>query len=119
MSSPKSYVIGAHAFRGYLYLRDAEFSIRDIAAKLGYAQPRIFARQIECVLGERPSKVRHSLEIQECVKRVITWLTEREGITDEPGSPRHRSGIPLNPSGRAAESAGRDFSDEGESQKNE
>lgn len=35
VNSPKSFVIGARVFRGYLYLRDDCFSVRDVAAKLG------------------------------------------------------------------------------------
>jgi AraC-like DNA-binding protein len=89
MSSPKSYVVGARAFRGYLYLRDADFSVRDIAAKLGYTHPRIFAHQIECVLGERPSKIRRSLEIEECVQKLVTWFSAREGMGHELCFPTH------------------------------
>jgi len=89
MSSPKSYVVGARAFRGYLYLRDAGFSVRDIAAKLGYTHPRIFAHQIECVLGDRPSRIRRSLEIEECVQKLVTWFSAREGANDELCFPTH------------------------------
>jgi AraC-like DNA-binding protein len=78
MNSPKSYVVGARVFKGYLYLRDAGFSIRDIAAKLGYTHPRIFAHQIECVFGERPSRIRHSLEIHAAVERLVSWFSTRD-----------------------------------------
>ena len=74
LNSPKSFVIGARVFRGYLYLRDAGSSIGDVAAKLGYTQSRIFARHIECVLGECPSKVRHSLSTVEAGRRVMAWF---------------------------------------------
>jgi AraC-like DNA-binding protein len=74
LNSPKSFVIGARVFRGYLYLRDAGFSIGDVAVKLGYTHPRIFARHIECVLGGCPSKVRHSLGTVEAVRTVMAWF---------------------------------------------
>jgi AraC-like DNA-binding protein len=74
LNSPKSFVVGAHVFRGYVYLTDAGFSIGDVAIKLGYSHPRIFARHIECVLGERPSKVRDSLGNGEVVGRLVSWL---------------------------------------------
>jgi AraC-like DNA-binding protein len=78
MNSPKSYVVGAHIFRGYLYLNDIGFSIRDIAAKLGYTHPRIFAHQTECVLGEPPSKIRHSLDLETAIERLVAWFSSRE-----------------------------------------
>ena len=74
LNSPKSFVVGARVFRGCIYLRDAGFSIRDVAIKLGYTHPRIFARHIECVLGECPSKLRHSLDDEEAVSRLVSWL---------------------------------------------
>jgi len=90
MSSPKSYVVGARVFRGYLYLRDAGFSVRDIAAKLAYTHPRIFAHQIESVFGERPSRVRHSLKLGDAVDRLASWFSAPEPPYFEPPS-RHTS----------------------------
>jgi AraC-like DNA-binding protein len=85
LNSPKSFVIGARVFRGYVYLRDAAFSIGDVAAKLGYTHPRIFARHIECVLGECPSKVRHSLSTVEAIHTVMAWLAFPDrGLTSCP-----------------------------------
>lgn len=78
LSSPKSFVVGARVFRGLLYLRDAGFSIRDIASKLGYTHPRIFAHQIECVLGQRPSDIRHSNDISEPVTMLLEWFSGPE-----------------------------------------
>jgi len=74
LNSPKSFVIGARVFRGCVYLRDAGFTIGDIAIKLGYTHPRIFAHHIECVLGECPSKVRQSLDDEGAVVRIVSWF---------------------------------------------
>jgi AraC-like DNA-binding protein len=74
LNSPKSFVIGARVFRGYVYLRDAGFSIGDVAIKLGYTHPRIFAHHIECVLGDSPSKIRRSLDDGDAVNRIVSWL---------------------------------------------
>ena len=76
LNSPKSFVVGARVFRGYVYLRDVSFSIGDVAIKLGYTHPRIFAHHIECVLGECPSKF------------VILWTTRRRSIGSCPGLAR-------------------------------
>lgn len=97
MNSPKSFVVGAHVFRGYLYLKDVGFSIRDIAAKLGYTHPRIFAHQTECVLGEPPSKIRHSLDMDTAVQRLVVWLSSPgringKGCLDSP-TPLSRSTV--------------------------
>jgi AraC-like DNA-binding protein len=74
MNSPKSFVVGARVFRGYLYLRDDGCSVRDVAAKLGYSHPRIFAHQLECVLGERPSSIRHAPDKSGSVDRLVDWF---------------------------------------------
>jgi AraC-like DNA-binding protein len=83
LNSPKSFVVGAHVFRGYLYLQDIGFSIRDIAAKLGYTHPRIFAHQIEHVLGERPSTIRKAFHMEDAVERLVEWFSSREGMKGE------------------------------------
>jgi len=74
LNSPKSFVIGARVFRGYVYLRDVGFSIADVAMKLGYTHPRIFAHHIECVLGDSPSKVRRTLDDGDTVNRIVAWF---------------------------------------------
>jgi len=80
LSSPKSFVVGARVFRGFLYLGDDGFSVRDIAAKLGYAHARIFAHQITCVFGKRPSAIRRSLDTSGCIERLFTWFCpEQDG----------------------------------------
>lgn len=81
LNSPKSFVVGAHVFRGYIYLKDIGFSVRDIAAKLGYTHPRIFAHQIECVFGERPSRVRRTMGMEDAVQRLVLWFSSRERIS--------------------------------------
>lgn len=83
LSSPKSFVVGAHVFRGYIYLKDIGFSISDIAAKLGYTHPRIFARQIGCVLGQPPSKIRHSLEMESVAQRLVAWFSSPGGMNGD------------------------------------
>ena len=82
LNSPKSFVVGARVFRGYVYLRDAGFSIGDVAIKLGYTHPRIFARHIESVLGDSPSKVRHSLDDGETVNRIVSWVASPTGSSN-------------------------------------
>jgi len=92
LNSPKSFIVGARAFRGYIYLRDVSFSIRDVAVKLGYTQPRIFAQHIECVLGECPSKLRNSLDDAEATTRIVSWLASS---TARGGLPRYDSAGPV------------------------
>jgi AraC-like DNA-binding protein len=74
LNSPKSFVVGARVFRGYLYLPDQGFSVRDVAAKLGYSHPRIFAHQLECVLGKRPSTIRRAPVSNDSADRLVEWF---------------------------------------------
>ena len=92
-SSPKCFVVGARVFRGYLYLQDAGSSIRDVAAKLGYMHPRVFAHQIERVLGERPSRVRNCIGVQEILRRLELWFLQNYGV-DSPLVATDRSNGP-------------------------
>jgi AraC-like DNA-binding protein len=80
LNSPKHFVVGAHVFKGFLYLKDIGLSVRDIAAKLGYTKPRIFARQIQCILGEPPSIIRKSLGSDDAVQSLIEWLGSDRGV---------------------------------------
>jgi AraC-like DNA-binding protein len=74
LNSPKSFVVAARVFRGYVHLRDVSFSIADVATKLGYTHPRIFAHHIECVLGNCPSNVRRSLDDADAIDRIVSWF---------------------------------------------
>jgi AraC-like DNA-binding protein len=74
LNSPKSFVVGARVFRGYVYLRDIGFSIGDVATKLGYTHPRIFAHHVESVLGASPSRIRHSLDDSAAQSRIVAWF---------------------------------------------
>jgi AraC-like DNA-binding protein len=77
LNSPKSFVVGARVFRGYVYLRDIGFSICDVATKLGYTHPRIFAHHVESVLGASPSRIRHSLDNSTAQSRIVAWFGAR------------------------------------------
>jgi AraC-like DNA-binding protein len=77
LNSPKSFVVGARVYRGYVYLRDVGFSICDVATKLGYTHPRIFAHHVESVLGESPSRIRHSLDASAAQSRIVAWFGAR------------------------------------------
>jgi AraC-like DNA-binding protein len=87
LTSPKSFVIGARVLRGYLYLSDSGYSISDVAMKLRYTHPRIFARHTESVLGECPSRVRYVLESRVAVRRILAWLGVPRPF-DEAGEPQ-------------------------------
>jgi AraC-like DNA-binding protein len=84
LSSPKSFLVGARVFRGYLYLRDTGFSVRDVASKLGYTHPRIFSHQIESVLGGPPSKVRRAIKSAEVAGLLLSWFGVSDGLCASP-----------------------------------
>jgi AraC-like DNA-binding protein len=78
LASPRHFVVGARAFRGYLYLRDSGFSIRDVASKLGYTHPRIFAHQMELVFRMRPSALRHVSDVEQPMREVVRCLSRAD-----------------------------------------
>jgi AraC-like DNA-binding protein len=78
LASPKHFVVGARAFRGYLYLSDSGFSIRDVSTKLGYTHPRIFAHQFESVFQMRPSALRRLSDPRESLRQIMNWLCRGE-----------------------------------------
>jgi AraC-like DNA-binding protein len=74
LGSPKRLLVAAKLLRGYGYLKDPGYSIGDVAKKLGYRNPRIFAEHSIEVFGLRPSRVRTHLTQDAAVGRLIAWL---------------------------------------------
>lgn len=75
LRQPKKLFIAARLLRAHAYMRDPGYSIEDVALKLGYSHPRIFARHAIQVLELRPTKARHRLNDEEIVKRLVDYIT--------------------------------------------
>lgn len=74
LGSPKKLLVAAKLLRGYGYLKDPGYSIRDVAKKLGYRNPRIFGEHSSDVFGLRPSRLRTHLTPDAAVERLVAWL---------------------------------------------
>ena len=74
LSSPKKLLVAAKVLRACGYLADPTYSVRDVAKKLGYLNPRIFARHCVDVSGLTPSRLRTRLAAESVVERLLAWL---------------------------------------------
>jgi AraC-like DNA-binding protein len=72
--SPRRLFIAARVLRGYAYMRDPGYTVGDIAAKLGYSDPRVFTRHTLLALSMRPTEVRKRLQDDELVSRLVEWI---------------------------------------------
>lgn len=75
--SPKKMLTAAKLVRGYAYLGDPGYTVRDVALKLGYRYPRIFTEHAVDVFGVTPSRLRSHLSASDAVSRVLQWLEVR------------------------------------------
>jgi AraC-like DNA-binding protein len=77
LPSPANFLIAAKVWHGYSYLRESSHSVRDIAFKLGYGQPRLFVSHVMMVFGLLPSALRARLSVAEARECVSNWLNEK------------------------------------------
>jgi AraC-like DNA-binding protein len=76
--SPKKILTAAKLLRGYSYLGDPGYSIREVAMKLGYRHPRIFTEHSVEVFGVTPSRLRLHLAPSDAVSKMLDWLQIRK-----------------------------------------
>lgn len=81
LRQPKKLFIAARLLRAHAYMRDPGYSIEDVALKLGYSHPRIFARHAIQVLELRPTKARHRLNDGEIVRRLVDYIIDEDDPT--------------------------------------
>jgi AraC-like DNA-binding protein len=74
LGSPKRLLRAAKLLRAFGYLRDRGYSVRDVAKKVGYRNPRLFGEHTIDVFGLTPSRVRSHLTPEEAVRRLLAWL---------------------------------------------
>lgn len=74
LGSPKRLLRAAKLLQACAYLGDRGYSVRDVAKKVGYRNPRLFGEHTVEVFGLTPSRVRTHLTQDEAVKRLLTWL---------------------------------------------
>lgn len=79
LTSPKNLLIAARALRAFSYLRDPGYSVSDVAAKLGYLQPRILGNHALKVFGLKPARARRRMSEAEALARVLEFTRGSEG----------------------------------------
>lgn len=72
--SPKKLLIAAKLSRALTYLRDPGYSVREIAIKLGYRQPRILTAHVLEVFELTPSRLRSRLTEEDAIAQLVRWM---------------------------------------------
>jgi AraC-like DNA-binding protein len=83
LGSPKKLVIAAKLLRAAAYLRNPGYSVRDVAAKVGFKYSRKFTHHCVAVFGMNPGRVRKRLAEEDSLALVRKWLTEGFADDDE------------------------------------
>lgn len=80
LCSPKKLLMVAKLTRGLTYLRDPGYSVREVAAKLGYRHSRILTAHASEVFQITPSRIRSRLTEDEAVSILIHWVNLPETL---------------------------------------
>jgi transcriptional regulator GlxA family with amidase domain len=72
--SAKRILIAARVLRAHAYMREPGYSVRTVAAKLGYSHPRILARHTYQALGVKPRHLRRRMSDDAVVVRLVDWM---------------------------------------------
>ena len=83
-ASPKKLLVAARLVRSLAYLRDPGYSVREVAAKLGYRHPRILTSHIIEVFGITPSRLRTRLTEDDALALLVRWMDIPEGAPAAP-----------------------------------
>ena len=82
--SPKKLLVAAKLGRGLTYLRDPGYSVREIATKLGYRQPRIFTAHVLEVFEVTPTRLRSRISEDDAIAVLVRWMNipaSQTGVT--------------------------------------
>jgi hypothetical protein len=72
--------------RGLTYMRDPGYTLREVAAKLGYRHPRILTAHALEVFNVTPSRIRSRLTDDDAIAMLIRWID----LPDSSVKPRQR-----------------------------
>jgi AraC-like DNA-binding protein len=79
LASARLLIFGARFTRALHYMRDPGYQLDDITRKVGYANPRLFARQVRAVTGLTPSAMRATVEPERALQLLTARLCRRKG----------------------------------------
>ena len=89
LAPPRHLFIGARVLHAYLYLRDNDVTVADVAKKVGYRNTFVMTQHIASAFNLKPNALRQLRDENEVLDRLVTWLRmpaeEEAGIAD--GSP--------------------------------
>ncbi len=74
LGSPKKLMVASRLCRGLTYLKDPGYSVKEVAAKLGYRHSRIFTAHVIDVFEMTPSRLRSRVADDDALALLIRWL---------------------------------------------
>lgn len=80
LASARMMLLGARIVRAMYYMQDPGCLLDDIARKLGYESPRLFARQVRAATGMMPSVLRETTEPEMLMEQLAARLCRRGEI---------------------------------------
>lgn len=83
LASARTLLLGARLTRALYYMRDPGFLLDDVTRKLGYASPRLFARQVRAVTGMTPSALRERMRPEDFTVQLTALLSRRGDGNDD------------------------------------
>jgi AraC-like DNA-binding protein len=74
LGSAKKLLVAARLSRSLTYLKDPGYSVREVAAKLGYRHARIFTAHVIEVFEMTPSRLRSRMSEEDALAHLIRWI---------------------------------------------
>lgn len=75
LGTPSRLVKGAKLLQAYAFLRDAGYSLEDVARKCGFSSRQLFARHVRELSGMQPRELRRRVAPERFVEMLAAWLT--------------------------------------------
>ena len=75
IASPKLLVVSARVERAHYIMRSTNLDVSAVARRVGYASPRLFARQVALVTGWPPTAFRYTVTADDLVRRLVAALS--------------------------------------------
>jgi AraC-like DNA-binding protein len=79
ITSPKLLVVSARVERAHHLMRSSSADVATVARRLGYASPRLFARQVALASGWPPTAFRYTVTADELFARLTSALSAAAG----------------------------------------
>lgn len=84
LASARVLIFTARLAQAYHYLGEKGFLLDDVTKKLGYASPRVFARQVRATTGLAPSVLREEMPPEKFMMALASMM-RRRGARDDAG----------------------------------